>query len=629
MSEPTILRHLSPPLTPPDRVKTITSPIPLPKNDPMIKNDKSILKRPSIRSKASFGSKSEPNPAASRVPASLGSLPGLCTRFAWLIALILFVSAVSANAQLMNISVNPPSATVPTGQDACFTIDYNWASTSINGNNAVVTATLPSTIAGSASGDVTFTSSNHVASASYDTGTRKMTWTFINPLPAGSSGTLTMCVHFPAGTTMNGTTGSIPFVGTASNTTPKTVTTTVTAQASPQISVDKTNYFGTSPAPGGQVVYRILVNNSAAQGNYNMSNVHITDVVPPGATFVAATPNQTGMSGSNPYWDFPTVNAGETKEIFLVVSFPVGFSGSATNTVNSTAQLPDGNNMSSPPSDSVTDPVGTINRQHNFSKWMWEGAPHALHATGDDLTYHSSFEFGFTVENSGNTPLSNVVIQDQFPPEFYPSLIAVSNDSRLGLPVSVTVDVLVHTRGTPTSTGTWRTYLTFTNITSSQWITVGTISSALALGPNDLIGGVRYTYPSMHVGYLGYPAVEGVYQSPDREGNDYAGAAPTYPGLPHNLTNTGTINYTGIAGGAPIPSSYDDVIVAPMARPWASKDVSQGSSVAPGDQVQYHIVIGNKYGATMNIDNPVVRDLLPPEVTYVPGRTTMGRGVSC
>jgi hypothetical protein len=101
MSEPTILRHLSPPLTPPDRVKTITSPIPLPKNDPMIKNDKSILKRPSIRSKSSFGSKSEPNPAASRVPASLGSLPGLCTRFAWLIALILFVSAVSRYRPLL------------------------------------------------------------------------------------------------------------------------------------------------------------------------------------------------------------------------------------------------------------------------------------------------------------------------------------------------------------------------------------------------------------------------------------------------------------------------------------------------------------------------------------------------
>ena len=96
-----------------------------------------------------------------------------------------------------------------------------------------------------------------------------------------------MCVHFPAGTTMNGTTGSIPVVGTASNTTPDTVNVNLTAQASPHITVDKTNYFGTSPAPGGQVVYRIYVDNSTVQGSYNLTNVRITDLIPAGATFVA------------------------------------------------------------------------------------------------------------------------------------------------------------------------------------------------------------------------------------------------------------------------------------------------------------------------------------------------------
>ena len=72
---------------------------------------------------------------------------------------------------------------------------------------------------------------------------------------------------------MNGTTGAIPVVGTASNTTPDTVNLNLTAQASPQITVDKTNYFGTSPAPGGQVVYRIYVDNSATQANYDRSRL--------------------------------------------------------------------------------------------------------------------------------------------------------------------------------------------------------------------------------------------------------------------------------------------------------------------------------------------------------------------
>ena len=84
---------------------------------------------------------------------SIGWFRSFAASISLLLASMYGVFASSASAQMMDISVNPTTVNLLSGSEACFTINYNWASTSINGDNATITATLPPEIDGDAEGD--------------------------------------------------------------------------------------------------------------------------------------------------------------------------------------------------------------------------------------------------------------------------------------------------------------------------------------------------------------------------------------------------------------------------------------------------------------------------------------------
>ncbi|NJN16428.1 MAG: DUF11 domain-containing protein [Oscillochloris sp.] len=102
------------------------------------------------------------------------------------------VAAAGATLELTKRALTP---TVNSGDVAVFALDYRCASITEDCRNVVVSDLIASEFSG-ASGNVQLIGTIHTQNESYDQATRTATWTFVDPLPAGSTGTLELRVRF-------------------------------------------------------------------------------------------------------------------------------------------------------------------------------------------------------------------------------------------------------------------------------------------------------------------------------------------------------------------------------------------------------------------------------------------------
>ena len=106
---------------------------------------------------------------------------------------------------------------VPSGQSFSYSFNYRCAGITENCLGTTLTDFLPSQLSW-ASSDVVLTSSTpDISNFSYTPATGKVLFTFISPLPAGNSGTLSLKVMFPNFTTPNGTVASNTATMSATN----------------------------------------------------------------------------------------------------------------------------------------------------------------------------------------------------------------------------------------------------------------------------------------------------------------------------------------------------------------------------------------------------------------------------
>ena len=133
-------------------------------------------------------------------------------RLLFLMAMLLFVIGMANQAQAqgptgqveVSKAVLGGATTVDTGVEFTYLINYKYASTTDDGAAVTLVDMLDPSINWAAA-QVVVGTTNHIASTNYNPATGQVTWTFVNPLPAGASGQLELKVRFPNGTTPPGT----------------------------------------------------------------------------------------------------------------------------------------------------------------------------------------------------------------------------------------------------------------------------------------------------------------------------------------------------------------------------------------------------------------------------------------
>ncbi len=166
---------------------------------------------------------------------------------------------------------------------------------------------------------------NYVTGSPGKKGYNPIYWEIGN-LASGASRTLTFTVDLNnnAGETLNNrvsTTSTAPDPNTTNN------KYTEYTDIRPTIDLSLTQSDSADPAiAGSRLTYTLLVHNA---GPATATGVKVTDTLPSGVTFYAATPGSTGTSTRQ--WDVGNMSVGASKTITLVVTTNPGFAGTLTN----------------------------------------------------------------------------------------------------------------------------------------------------------------------------------------------------------------------------------------------------------------------------------------------------------
>ncbi|WP_208300297.1 SdrD B-like domain-containing protein [Prosthecobacter fusiformis] len=533
----------------------------------------------------------------------------------------LFSSAANAAVEITEVKLASGTATVLIGETRCLDIKYRNASTLQNAVNAVINVPIPSPLAGDNVSDVTLTGSVHTTGTVYNPLTRVASFIFVDPLPAGSTGTVRICVGFPAGVTPTGQTVAITPVFTADGDPPSSKTTNLTSVA--VTSLETTKEIVAGGAYDGEVIYRVTVSNGTANGTLNINSATLTDTLPAGAVLREIIPAGSGTHNSGPNtvtWNMGTLNAGESVSYLLRVAYPAGsFSPNQVVTNNVTATgTPVGLSQVSV-SDSVPLTLGGGAASMSSNKSLFSSTP----ALNFDPTYYNIY-----ISNTGSSALNDVVVEDVLPPEFFPSSIQTGYDTAYGGATNVKLEIL--TQDNPV----------YVEVPGSPFA-VTSSSAVVNLGPplvpvTDVVTQVRLTYSDVGVGFANDAIrLYGQFRSPDRDGNSYTisdNGLVVYE-TPDNtvqskaITNVATVNYTfeGVPSSTPVSSS--NTVREGRPRPSVVKTVSNVVP-QPTDILTYTITINNTAAATEVLTNPEIIDLLPATVTLDPGSITLASAPS-
>ena len=531
---------------------------------------------------------------------------------------------VGINAQTLVVDKTVNSPTVLSGVLFDYNINYTCASTTTDCLGTFITDVLPQPLIYEGVSGLT-----HIQNSSYDPATRTVTFEFIDPLPAGSTGTLGIQVRFPNGATPDNTTVSNTATMTANNATTATSSVNITALAPNLPYVTKFLAEGNVGPLDCPTEYRIRVCLPAGGGVLNLSNYDLTDILPAGTTFYYATQGGT-ESGGTVTWSgmndlIAHVNAENHTQVLceearLLVTYPTPtFSDgqTITNTVNA-----------------IGDVVGMAGQQ-TYS----DALTHDLDANGQNLDFYftktgdepktigDDYAYGFTTfNNNSNVPLVNLEIVDTIPPQLEVNQIRVVTGKVLN------VDIFYQT-----NTSLPNAWIPVPNNpiigANETWNQTQIDVATFGLPPGEYITVIKWEYPIFHSKFntnfyipQGATGFTGTILAIDHNGN------PVNPGDPMN--NTAYVTYetecdnntytTNSSAGTNISEPYAVIVgggkkLNGSSSNWIILDVNHG------DTVNYEVQVQNDATATDSIINPVLVDHLPPYMEYIPGTWTISQ----
>ena len=218
----------------------------------------------------------------------------------------------------------------------------------------------------------------------------------------GSGETTTVAIEVAVGPSTRGTLGNTATVSsneTDPNTTDNSDTATTTVSAKVDLSVSKAD--SPDPAIAGTVLsYVVTITNT---GPSDATGVTVIDVLPAGASYVSATPEQGGCTGTT---TITCSLSGLAANASTTVAIQVGVNSSTTGTMTNAASVV-GNEQDSNGANNTTTALTTVNAEADLS--VTKQGPTGQAISGTSMSYV------LTVTNSGPSDATGVTFTDTLP----------------------------------------------------------------------------------------------------------------------------------------------------------------------------------------------------------------------
>ncbi|MCE7937786.1 MAG: DUF11 domain-containing protein, partial [Chloroflexi bacterium CFX6] len=431
-------------------------------------------------------------------------------------------------------------------------------------------------------------------------------------LEDGDNGVIKIRVRFPPGT-LPGTVGTNTATIDADTASPKTsapVSTTVTGTF--EMFAQKTVV---GPAVVGfPVEFALQVCSPDAVGGISFTDPTFKDTLPPAARFVSAQGTQgvdwtympltaPDIGGMVTFINLPDIPVGGCVTRTVTVIYDSDPGGSQTNLLTATG-TPEGcaDPMSLPPwcggqtmrtlTDDVTFGLQTPFPQLSAAKTSTSPSSYS----GTEALQGETVTYSVSAHNTGFVNLTDASVTDAIPPEVE----------------------LVSWQAVPTTEPMATVETFYQKNDSGIWISAGTFStsttilvSSLGLAMGDVVTDLRWDIGDLPVGSDAWTATitATVRAAPDP-------AAPAIGTVFDNCMATSAI-YSD--NGTPTPISNgacnDVSVIDERAIPRVTK-VPGASTVSPNDSIEYAITLSNAAVAHLDLENPVIADLVPAAFVY-------------
>ena len=389
-----------------------------------------------------------------------------------------------------------------------------------------------------------------------------------------------------------------------------------------EVSFDDGSTYVTSGTVDVNTIFQYRIQYTFPSTTSSFSNVEITDQLPPELQFVtlANSPHATGSYDSGTHtvtFNFSDpIASGATGEVLIYVRFPLG---TYTNTVATNGATMTGTGISptivsttvTASATNGTNPP-TITNGGDIVKWN----------SADEVSIGSGIYWQVRYGTLGGEVLNNYVIEDCFPQEFIFEQFRF-DDEFVGS-INVTVKYKTWDNASCTPNSSWQTWGTYS--TSDESIKY---ASSLGLPANTNIACLRFEFDpipagtNFHVDRDSRIRFMGDISTVNSNGleNDACGNLITVPPGGFNITNCADMT----AVGATTSNNYSDtacdvnttiypgrITVLDIEKTFITND-----PFSPGEIVRVEFVIQSPPENATDLTNPVIVDLLPPELEYV------------
>ncbi len=542
------------------------------------------------------------------------------------IALVAPAMPVFAQGPTLDVSMDFGSGStvlnVESGVEFTYFINYRCASALQNCASTVVTDTLPAALQFI---DATAPPS-HMTSINFDSGTNTVTFNFVDPLPAGSTGLLEVKARFPAGTLPG--TSAVNFV-TSSTTGGVFVSNTTTATAQGQFEMTA-NKIVNGDVDNGVVgsafdtTYLLQICSPDSAGGVRLTNPEVTDPLPAQATYVSSTPAGTYITATHTVtWTYAAnggtlpnvIDVGGCYSINLVVRFepdgPDGIPGNADdpivgNVVNNQMTVTGTPEDGSPPVTlTLPGPYGlTLSAPtYNGSFSKTSSSPSSYTGRGTEELPGGPVRYDISYANTGTVTNTNVIITDTVPVSHTVAVIDVN-------PVITPLNAYYELN----NSGTWVPF------PGNPYAAPTTVNVATDLGvAGNAISGIRWNVGDMP------------YGSPTWTGGFTAtlDSALTAGTVLTNCADLGTVwDNSGVPTSATAQQCATVTILASSGRaiPRPTKSVNAGPYL-PGEVMDITLTASNAAVAHNPVEAPIIlADLLPEGLEIVVADTITNGG---